>query len=192
MADKANVTDEVNYPTIRQSWWAIEDAKANKFVASNKAETNEVDKAEAAEAADANEADETNNTNDADKAAKAVEANEANDANKANEAIKSIEANEAIEIEVNVVDKTVAADEAILIDDEANEANEAIVGKPTRPMILTMRPIGYLTINSLSLKSLMRPTRQLNSTSLWWPTRLLMSTMSSLWLKVFMPIMLKR
>ena len=30
---------------------------------------------------------------------------------------------------------------------------------PLRLLILTMRPMGYLTINSLSLKSLMRPTR---------------------------------
>jgi hypothetical protein len=64
--------------------------------------------------------------------------------------------------------KAVEAEAYETNDAEADDANKAIVDDaankplwPTRPLILMISPMGYLTINSLSLKSLMLPPRLL-------------------------------
>jgi hypothetical protein len=103
----------------------------------------------------------------AGKPAEADEA-EADEANKSEANEADAEANEtggaivADEIKANVIDKIVAANEAILID-EVIAVDEAILDDATNE---ADEAIGVLDNQLAELENLMRPTRQFNSTSL--------------------------
>ena len=94
---------------------------------------------------------------------------EADEANKSEANEADAEANEtggaivADEIKANVIDKIVAADEAILID-EVIAVDKAILDDATNE---ADEAIGVLDNQLAKLENLMRPTRQFNSTSLW-------------------------